>query len=46
MNDASDIRSAALQSRAWPYEEARKLGLTPDKGVTIPSKPTGTLKKK
>jgi len=28
------------------YEEARKLGLTPDKGVTIPSKPTGTLKKK
>lgn len=28
------------------YEEARKLGLTPDKGVTIPSKPTGGLKKK
>jgi CheY-like chemotaxis protein len=28
------------------YEEARKLGLTPDKGVTIPSKPTGSLKKK
>ncbi|MEA3058026.1 MAG: lysyl-tRNA synthetase, class [Sphingomonadales bacterium] len=25
MNDASDIRSAALQSKAWPYEEARKL---------------------
>lgn len=28
------------------YEEARKLGLTPDKGVTIPSKSTGGLKKK
>lgn len=28
------------------YEEARKLGLTPDKGVTIPSKTTGALKKK
>ena len=23
--DADDIRSAALQSKAWPYEEARKL---------------------
>ena len=23
--DAADIRSAALQSKAWPYEEARKL---------------------
>ena len=28
------------------YEEARKLGLTPDKGATIPSKTTGSLKKK
>lgn len=28
------------------YEEARKLGLTPDKGLTIPSKTTGGLKKK
>src|SRR3954466_621164 len=25
MNDAPDIRSAALTSKAWPYEEARKL---------------------
>ncbi len=25
MNDVSDIRTAALQSKAWPYEEARKL---------------------
>ena len=25
MNDAPDIRTAALQSKAWPYEEARKL---------------------
>jgi lysyl-tRNA synthetase class 1 len=25
MNDVPDIRSAALQSKAWPYEEARKL---------------------
>jgi lysyl-tRNA synthetase, class I len=25
MNDVSDIRAAALQSKAWPYEEARKL---------------------
>jgi lysyl-tRNA synthetase class 1 len=22
---ADDIRSAAMQSKAWPYEEARKL---------------------
>jgi CheY-like chemotaxis protein len=28
------------------YDEARKLGLTPDKGSTIPSKSTGGLKKK
>ena len=28
------------------YEEARKLGLTPGKGSTIPSKTTGSLKKK
>jgi CheY-like chemotaxis protein len=28
------------------YEEARKLGLTPDKGATIPSRTTGALKKK
>ena len=28
------------------YEEARKLGLTPDKGLTIPSRTTGALKKK
>ncbi len=25
MNDVPDIRAAALQSKAWPYEEARKL---------------------
>src|SRR5437763_5382045 len=25
MNDAPDIRAAALTSKAWPYEEARKL---------------------
>jgi lysyl-tRNA synthetase class 1 len=25
MNDVPDIRSAALHSKAWPYEEARKL---------------------
>ena len=25
MNDAPDIRAAALSSKAWPYEEARKL---------------------
>jgi lysyl-tRNA synthetase, class I len=25
VNDAPDIRTAALQSKAWPYEEARKL---------------------
>src|SRR5437764_2105425 len=25
MNDAPDIRAAALASKAWPYEEARKL---------------------
>src|SRR5213596_1351199 len=25
MNDVPDIRSAALTSKAWPYEEARKL---------------------
>ena len=25
MNDVPDIRSAALMSKAWPYEEARKL---------------------
>ncbi|MGN6374291.1 MAG: lysine--tRNA ligase [Sphingomonas sp.] len=25
MTDASDLRSAALESKAWPYEEARKL---------------------
>src|SRR5215208_1892751 len=25
MNDVPDIRSAAMQSKAWPYEEARKL---------------------
>src|SRR3954470_22139887 len=25
MNDAPDIRSAAMTSKAWPYEEARKL---------------------
>jgi len=25
VNDVPDIRSAALQSKAWPYEEARKL---------------------
>jgi lysyl-tRNA synthetase, class I len=25
MNDAPDIRTAALTSKAWPYEEARKL---------------------
>jgi lysyl-tRNA synthetase class 1 len=25
MNDAPEIRAAALQSKAWPYEEARKL---------------------
>src|SRR3982750_307348 len=25
MNDVPDIRSAALASKAWPYEEARKL---------------------
>ena len=25
MNDVPDIRSRRLQSKAWPYEEARKL---------------------
>jgi lysyl-tRNA synthetase class 1 len=25
MNDVPDIRAAALTSKAWPYEEARKL---------------------
>ena len=25
MNDAPDIRAAALASKAWPYEEARKM---------------------
>ena len=25
MNDQPDIRAAALTSKAWPYEEARKL---------------------
>ena len=25
MTDASELRSAALESKAWPYEEARKL---------------------
>src|SRR5438445_4926118 len=25
MNDLPDIRTAAMQSKAWPYEEARKL---------------------
>jgi lysyl-tRNA synthetase, class I len=25
MNDAPDIRTAAMSSKAWPYEEARKL---------------------
>lgn len=25
MNDLPDLRAAALQSKAWPYEEARKL---------------------
>src|SRR5580765_5973216 len=25
MNDVPDIRATALQSKAWPYEEARKL---------------------
>ncbi|MBY8828431.1 lysine--tRNA ligase [Hephaestia mangrovi] len=25
MTDASDLRTAALESKAWPYEEARKL---------------------
>ena len=37
--DAESIRSAALQSKAWPYEEARKLlnryPNGPDKGAII-----------
>jgi len=38
--------SLPLNPDVISYEEARKLGLTPDKGATIPTKSSGPLKKK